>query len=195
MKKTKILIIGSGGHAKSCIELLESTNRFKIVGLIDSNKNKKIYHYKVISDDNNISKIKKISRNLIIGLGSIGNISKRVKIFEKYKKLGFNFPIVISKNAIISNKTKIGEGTVIFNHVIINAGSIIGKNCLINNKSLIEHDVEICDHSHISTNVTVNGNCKINEQTFIGSGSVLKNNITLSKKNFIKMGRVIKKNQ
>lgn len=29
----------------------------------------------------------------------------------------------------------------------------------------------------------------------IGSGSVLKNNITLSKKNFIKMGRVIKKNR
>ena len=41
----KILIIGAGGHAKSVIDVVESTKKYKIIGLIDNNtkiNNKKI---------------------------------------------------------------------------------------------------------------------------------------------------------
>ena len=194
MKKIKILVIGSGGHAKSCIEIIENSKKFKIAGLIDNNKNKKIGKYKVIFKENDISKIKKCSKNLVLGLGSLKNINKRIKIFKKFKKQGFKFPIIISKHAIVSNQSKIEEGTIIFNHVFVNSGSLIGKNCIINNKSLIEHDSTIGDHSHISTNVTINGNCIIGENTFIGSGSILRNNLTIKKNSFIKMGTILKKN-
>ena len=40
MKKTKVLIIGSGGHAKSCIDVIENSKKFNIVGLIDNDKKK-----------------------------------------------------------------------------------------------------------------------------------------------------------
>ena len=30
----KILLIGAGGHASSCIDVIESTNHFEIVGLV-----------------------------------------------------------------------------------------------------------------------------------------------------------------
>lgn len=195
MKKTKLLIIGSGGHAKSCIEIIENIQKFKIMGLIDSKKNKTINKYKVIFSDNEIMKIKSISKNLVLGLGSVDNTNKRAEIFERYKKLGFNFPTIIAKGATVSKNSKIGKGTIIFNHVLINSGASIGENCIINNKTLIEHDVKIEDHAHISTNVTINGNCKIGEKAFLGSGTILKNNLVVSKKSFIKMGSVIKTNQ
>ena len=195
MKKTKLLIIGSGGHAKSCIEIIENIQKFKIMGLIDSKKNKTINKYKVIFSDNEIMKIKSISKNLVLGLGSVDNTNKRAEIFERYKKLGFHFPTIIAKGATVSKNSKIGEGTIIFNHVLINSGASIGEDCIINNKTLIEHDVKIGDHAHISTNVTINGNCKIGEKAFLGSGTILKNNLVVSKKSFIKMGSVIKTNQ
>lgn len=195
MKKTKVLIIGSGGHAKSCIDVIENSKKFNIVGLIDNDKKKMIGKYKVIFSDNEILKIKKTSKNLVLGLGSLDNINKRVQVFKKFKKLGFNFPKIISKYALVSKNSKIGEGTILFNHVFVNAGSEIGKNCIINNKSLIEHDTLVGNHSHISTNVVVNGNCVIGEKTFIGSGSVLKNNIIIKKNSFIKMGTIQKKNR
>ena len=34
MTKKKILIYGAGGHARSCIEVIESQNRYKIIGLV-----------------------------------------------------------------------------------------------------------------------------------------------------------------
>lgn len=192
MKKLKLAIIGASGHAKSCIEVIESIKNIEIVGLIDSNKKKKIGKYRVICDENDISKLKKITNNLVLGVGSINNNLKRVKIFNKFKKLGFNFPPIISKYSFVSKQVTIGEGSIIFNHVLINSGSIIGKNCIINNKSLIEHDVSIQDHCHISTGVIVNGNCEISEGSFIGSGSIILNNLKIKKNTFIKMGSVKK---
>lgn len=35
----KICVIGSGGHAASCVDLIESTEKFEIVGIISNKKN------------------------------------------------------------------------------------------------------------------------------------------------------------
>ena len=193
MKKIKIAIIGSGGHAKSCIQVIERLKNIEIIGLVDNNLQKKINKYKVISNDENIQKIKKITKNLVLGIGSINDNSKRIKLFNKYKKLGFNFPTIISKNSLVSKHSKIGEGSVVFNNVFINAGSVVGKNCIINNNSLIEHDVRIDNHCHISTSVTINGNCEIQEGSFIGSGSIILNSLKIKKNSFIKIGTVKRK--
>ena len=63
-----IAIIGSGGHANSLIDLIESSRKFKIIGYFDKKKNKKI-KLKYLGKD---SEIKKYSIKFIamgIGLG------------------------------------------------------------------------------------------------------------------------------
>ena len=192
MKKIKVLVIGSGGHAKSCIEIIEQIKQYKIIGLIDNNPYKKIDNYKVLFHDNEFEKIKKITKNLVIGVGYLKHSGLRKKIYLKYKKRGFNFPIIVAKNAVISSTANIREGSIIFNNVIINRDAKIGLNCLINNNCLIEHDTIVKNNCHISTSVTVNGNSIIEENCFIGSGSVINNNLKVKKNSFIKMGSVLK---
>ena len=34
----KIILIGAGGHAKSCIDVIKSTNNYKILGMLDKKK-------------------------------------------------------------------------------------------------------------------------------------------------------------
>ena len=34
----KIIIIGSGGHSKVCLETILSTNKYKFIGFIDKKK-------------------------------------------------------------------------------------------------------------------------------------------------------------
>ena len=48
MYKKKLLIIGSGGHAKSCINVIESIKGVKIIGIIDNTKKRKLGKYKTI---------------------------------------------------------------------------------------------------------------------------------------------------
>ena len=35
----KIILIGAGGHARSCIDVIEGVGQFEIVGLIEKDKN------------------------------------------------------------------------------------------------------------------------------------------------------------
>ena len=91
MIKKKIVIYGAGGHAKSCIEVIESQKKFKIIGLIGKRHelNKKILGYKVIGTDKDLKRIKKITKNIVNGVGSIKTNSIRKKIFLKLKSIGF----------------------------------------------------------------------------------------------------------
>ena len=36
--KEKIFIIGSGGHAEACIDVIEKQKKFQVIGLIDIKK-------------------------------------------------------------------------------------------------------------------------------------------------------------
>jgi len=187
----KIILIGAGGHAKACIDVIELEKKFKIVGLVDIHR-KKIFNYNTIGADKDLRKLIKLTKYAHIAIGQIKNNLIREKIFKKLKNIGFKLPVIISPISYVSNHSKIAEGTIIMHHAIINAGVKIGRNCIINSKSLLEHDVMIGDNSHVATNAVINGECTIGKNCFIGSGSILKEGIYLKKNSFIKANSLIK---
>lgn len=190
-----LIVIGSGGHAASCIDVIESTKKFKIIGLLCDKKKvgDKVQGYKIIGRINDLKKFRKKTRNIFIAIGQIKSPNLRIKIFNKCKKMNFILPSIISSKATVSKHSKIGDGTIVHHLAMLNANCIIGQNCIINSKSLIEHDVCVEDNCHISTNTTINGGCLIKKNTFIGSSVVLSNNISVTKEKFIKLGSIVKK--
>ena len=191
--KKKILIIGAGGHAISCLEVLTKLNEFEFIGFTD-NKMKKIKNYKVLGSDRDLHKLKKKCENLLVGLGSIKDIKIRDKIYKKAKRLKFKFPKIISKNSYISQDAVIGDATIVMNSCFINSNVRIGKNSIINNKALIEHDVKIGNNSHISTGVILHGGVKVGDNVFIGSGSIIKENVVIKSNSIVGMGSIVLKN-
>ena len=194
-KKKPILLIGAGGHANSCVEVIERSSNFYIAGFISSKHsiNDKIFNYKVLSNKDNFEIFYPKIRNVAICIGQIKSSKKREMLYKKLKKIGFSFPVFFPKSSYVSKTAKIDEGTIIMNKCVINSKVKIGKCCIINTSSVIEHDVNIEDFCHISTSVTVNGACNIGTKSFIGSGSVLRECITLKKNTFIKMKSSVKK--
>lgn len=196
MLKKKIIIIGSGGHAKSCIELINNTKNLKLEAIADIEKNlgKQILDYKVTKSIEQILNYKTF-KNILIGIGQIKSPNLRIKIFSQFKnKKNFLLTKVISSKSLVSRYASIGYGTSIFNYVVVNAGVRIGENCIINNQSLIEHDVNIGNNCHISTAVKINGAVNIGSNTFIGSGTIIYNDIDIGNNCVIGAGKIIKKN-
>ena len=58
LQMDNLILIGSGGYCKSCIEIIESSNEFKIKGIIvhPSNAATQFMNYKVLGNDNNFQK-------------------------------------------------------------------------------------------------------------------------------------------
>ena len=87
MNKKQILLIGGGGHCKSCIEVIESTAEFEIAGIVDlkSKIGKEILGYKFIACDDDLPKLKDKYDYALITVGQIKSATVRIKLFEKAK--------------------------------------------------------------------------------------------------------------
>ena len=195
MHDSNLLLIGSGGHAKSCIDVIENSKKFQIVGLIGHQheiKNK-VGNYEVIGEDSDLEILSKTIKYAFVSVGQIKSYKKKMDLFIKAKNFGYKLPTIVSPFAYVARDVLIGEGTIVMHGVIINSGSKIGKSCIINTKSLIEHEVDIEDHCHISTGTILNGQVKVKSKSFIGSGAMIKENIIIEEESFIGMGKIVSK--
>ena len=193
--KEEIILVGGGGHCKSCIEVIEQEGLFAIKGIIDVPEKigQTILGYPIIDSDNNLKNIVSKNKNFLITIGFIKNAELRNKLFKEIKSFGGQYPIIISPKAYVSQHSTIGVGTIIMNGAIINTDSNIGNNCIINNLALIEHDTIVGDNSHISTGAILNGGCCIGENCFVGSGTVINQGINVSSDIIIGSGSLVRK--
>lgn len=190
-----LIIIGNGGHAISCIEVIEAENKFKILGLVTekhANKNRKI-KYTHIGNDKDFAKLLKKSKNAFIAIGFIRDSINRANIFSKLKKIGFHLPVIISPTSYKSNQSTLNEGTILMHNSFVNSQVKIGKNCIINTGSVIEHEAIIGDNVHISTSAVVNGSVEIGSGSFIGSNSVIKEGIKIGNNCIVSAGSFLRR--
>jgi len=195
MYRQSLLLIGAGGHANSCIDVIEKQGEFSITGLIGLPEELKTQHfnYEVIGNDSDLEELAKIHKNALITLGQIETPDHRIKLYKQIFELGFELPTIVSPFGHTSNHSEIGSGTIVMHGAIINAGAKIGKNCIVNSNALVEHDSVVEDHCHISTGAIINGGVQVREGSFIGSRSVLKEGITVGRKCIIGMGQTVMK--
>jgi len=190
----EIILIGAGGHARSCIDVIEQSGQFKIAGLVEKGKlnNKENLGYPIIGTDDDLQNLRQKYSHSLITVGQIKSPKIRIKLYQLLKELDFTLPVIVSSQAYVSKHARIGEGSIIMHGVIINANAKVGNNCIINNSALIEHDAVIGDHCHIATGAIINGEVSVENETFIGSGAVTKQAISIGKNCVIGAGVVLK---
>jgi sugar O-acyltransferase (sialic acid O-acetyltransferase NeuD family) len=195
MNAKEMILIGAGGHAKSCIEVIESIGEYSITQVVgqEVDLGSRILDHVVRHTDADLAALRKKYEFAFIGVGQIHNPEPRVRLFLRLTELGFKLPAIVSKNATVSKFAIIGNGSIVMNGAILNADCVIGENVILNSSSLIEHDVTVGDHCHIATRVTVNGGTKIGQATFLGSGTIVRNGIEIGDNSFVGMGSIVSK--
>jgi len=190
MSKPSVILIGAGGHARACVDIIEHSGNFKIAGLIgkDNEQQSEYMGHKIIGTDSDLPKLSKQYQYAIITVGQIKTACVRQRLYKQAVELGFKLPSIISPNAYVSRHATLGDATIVMHGVIVNAFAKVGSNCIINNRALIEHDVIVGDHCHISTGAIVNGEANIGFGSFVGSGSIIKQGIALGNNCVVGMG-------
>lgn len=170
-----LILIGGGGHCRSCIDVIESQGVFSIAGIIDSPAmvGKSVLRYEVIGTDDDLELMASQAAYFLITVGFLGTSSRRAELYQKMTDLGLIGAIVVSPKSYVSNYAAVGAGTVVMHGATVNAGSRIGTNTIINSHALVEHDCAIGSSSHLATGAVVNGNCKVGQEVLLGSRSVL----------------------
>lgn len=190
-------MIGAGGHARACIDVVERQDSFQIAGLIGlpSEVGDAYMGYPVVATDDELMELADKYYHALVTVGQIKSAATRIGLYQKAVNAGFDMPTITSPNAYVSHNATIGIGTIVMHGATINAGAVVGKNCIINSHALIEHDAKVEDHCHIATGALVNGGVRVGEGSFVGSGAAIKQGVVIGRNCIIGMGETVKENQ
>ena len=190
----KILIFGTGGHAKVILDIISNEKKYEIAGFIDNelDEGQEVLNHKVLGADKDL--ISLIKKNSIFGgVIAVGNNYSRENISQKINNLckDFNFINCIHSQAQIAMDVSIGVGNVLMAGSVINTSTSIGNHCIVNTNSSLDHDNTILDFSSIAPNSATGGNVKIGKLSALGIGSTILPGISVGPNSIIGAGSLV----
>jgi sugar O-acyltransferase (sialic acid O-acetyltransferase NeuD family) len=192
----KLFLVGGGGHCKACIDVIEATRKYAILGILDhaDKVGAQLLGYDYVGSDDDIARFNAPDVEFLVTVGQVKNADLRKQLFAKIISQDATLATVISPRAYVSRSATIGRGSIVMHDALVNAAAIVGENCIVNTKSLIEHDCMIGSHCHISTAAVLNGSVNIADGTFFGSNAVSRESVSAVASSFIKAGSCFKGN-
>lgn len=192
-----IILFGAGGHAHSVVDSIEHTQKYNIIGFLDTKEmqGKSYRGYPVLDTDDAMEKYYDNGvRNAFITIGYMGRTSIRNKLYEKIKTIGYSIPNIIDHTAIVAENVILNDGIFVGKGVVINAGSKIEEMCIINTRAIVEHDCRIGAFSHIAVGSVLCGGVSVGTQTFIGANATVIQNVEIGNNVIVGAGAIIHKN-
>lgn len=171
---TPIVVLGGGGHAKVVIAVLRKSG-YQILGYTDQQDRGPILTAPYLGADTALPDILRAQRRCAatVAVGKIDASPRRSAVQAKVGALGFEFPVIVSPDAVINDAVRLGPGTVVLDGVVINSGTETGNTCIVNTGSTVDHDCRIGANVHIAPGVTLSGGVTIGDNCLIGAGSTI----------------------
>lgn len=162
-KPEKIILHGSGGHARVVLDCLLNNGK-DVVALFDPKYNESLFG---IPQRGPYDSEFERGAHAIVAIGDNG-IRKKVAITTKHA-----FTNAVHSSAIISSRATIGTGNMILHGTIIQAQTVIGDHVIINTGARIDHDCQINDFVHIAPGAIIAGTVHVGEGAFVGAGAIV----------------------
>jgi UDP-perosamine 4-acetyltransferase len=189
-----VIGLGAGGHARVLIEALRFDDKFEVIGLLDSNPElagTEVLGVPVLGTDDNLPDLGKKVQHFMVGLGSTGHVTSRIRLYERAVGLGM-LPInVIHPRALISPSATFGDGIAVLAGAIINACVVLGVDVIVNTGAILEHDAIVGDHVHVATGARLCGGVQIGREAHIGAGSTIIQEVHVGDQAIVGAGAVV----
>lgn len=159
-----LLILGAGSHGRDVKEIAESLHVFQKISFLDDNlKGNEIL--------GKCSDVEFFRQGYPCAFVAIGDNERRKYYGELLIKKHFIIPSLVSPNAIISHKAKIGIGTVVLPQGNVGAAQV-GKFCIIEPNGLVNADAKVGNYSRIDSNGILLKGAKTPELIWIKPGQI-----------------------
>lgn len=190
--KDNIVIIGGGELAHVIIDIIKKLEKYNIIGYTDLVDKGSILGVNYLGTDDILDSIldKNPNCKAVIAIGLIKISYLRNKVYEFLKDLGFELPIIISKNAILQEDVRIGEGTCVLDNALINADTKIGKCCIVGPGAIVEHHCTVGDFVTFATGSIFAAGSTIGDNSILSIGAIVVSHKNICSNCFIGAGSV-----
>ena len=190
----RLLVVGSGGHARSVLEAARAAGRFSIVGLIDDfqRAGTPALGSRILGGVDDAVAICAEARADCVFV-AIGDNFRREAVASRIKSLVSHVPFatIIHPSATVASDATVGMGTVLMPHAIVGAGSTIGDGCVLNTRSGLDHDCAMSNWSSLAPGAVTGGSVRIGTRSFVGLGASVIDHITIGEDTVIGAGALV----
>ncbi len=163
-----VVIVGAGGHAKVCIELLRASGT-PIACCIGSGDSADFcLDVPVFKGDAHLARLR--NEGHARAFIAIGANAVRQRLAAEAKAVGYELVNAISPAAVVSPSVRLGHGIAIMAGAVINADTSIADLAIINTSASVDHDGDIGEAAHVAPQCGLAGNVTIGPRAFLGVG-------------------------
>ena len=186
---SEIVVVGAGGHAKVCIELLHEMGEKVAYCVGGEDSAEKCVGISVLKGDEHLPRLREAGYfRLFVAIGSN---RLRQKLASNCIELEYQLVNAISPRAIVSPTARVGSGVAIMAGAVINAETSIADLAIINTGATIDHDCQIGTAAHIGPQCGLAGNVTVGRESFLGIGCKVIPGITIADNVVIGAGAVV----
>ena len=189
-EQRRILVLGTGGHARSVCDVLEQSGVYRIVGLITADSSEGFWGLPVLGDDDCLEELFH-AQQAEYAFAAIGSNIVREQVTKRLRRIGYRCVNVISPHAVISPHTTLGEGIAVMPGAIIGANAVIGDGTIVNTNASVDHDNKIGSFCHIAPGVVICGTTTIGDGVMIGAGARVIDGISIGAWSMIGAGAAV----
>lgn len=114
---------------------------------------------------------------LAIGYRKMNQI--RQMVADKIRQKGFQLASLVHPTAVIADNAAIGDGSIIFEGVVVEPFAALGVANIVWCNSSISHHVRMGNYNYVAPGVSISGDVLIGSNCFFGSNSTVKNGVTI----------------
>lgn len=172
----RLVVLGSGGHAKVVIEAALAHREREIVVLDDSSQTngRSIFGIGISGDRSRLKSL----RGSPIAL-AIGDNRARAELIAWLRKESHTLETIVHPSALVATSVRLGEGVFISAGATVIAEARIADGAIINTMASVDHDCVIHEAAHIAPGVHLCGNVRIGARTLVGVGSCIRPGVSV----------------
>lgn len=161
-----VVMIGAGGHAKVCIELLRAMGE-QVAFCIGAGP-ATCLGVPVLNDDADLARLR--TQGYTRAFVAVGANRVRTLLGQSARDLGYDLVNAISPHAVVSPSAQLGAGIAIMAGAVVNADTVIGDLAIINTGASVDHDCVIDTGAHLAPQCALAGNVHVGAGAFLGIG-------------------------
>lgn len=180
-----VVVIGGGGHAKVVISTLRAAGYDPAAVLDDdiTRKGEQLLGVPVLGTTDELR-----GSEFEGAVIAIGNNAVREKVAGR---ISLRWLTVVHPNAYVHESVRLGVGSVVFAHAVVQPDSRIGEHVIVNTSSSIDHDCDIGDFAHIAPGVRLAGGVRVGKGSLVGIGSAAIPRLTIGSGVIIGAGSIL----
>lgn len=172
MAKTRLLVVGAGGHGRSVAEAAQLSGHFEVVGFLDDAApvGERVLGRHVMGSVAGMGDHRSVVDQAIV---AIGNNAVREKLMQQLTEVGYAMATVVHPRAFVSPSAEVGAGSAIMAGAIVGTEARLGVGAIVNCGAVVDHHAHAEDFSHLGVNACMAGGTVLGRGAWMQAGIAL----------------------